>query len=167
PVDAASVRRNLIFCKTVLNVFAIGDGGVVSAAQYNQWLQDVERFEQACGSTPGGLHGEGGEPIPADYQHGMGVSGGTGGAPEVTTGDVEYALDEISKQRGLMSRPEIRASLAGMEQNLVDRMALREILKDRKLAEKLTPSAALVEQLLRQKGKLSGAALANAKVLIR
>lgn len=46
-------------------------------------------------------------------------------------------------------------------------MALREVLKDDQLASKLTPSMALVEQLLRDKANLSGNALKNAKNLIR
>lgn len=66
-----------------------------------------------------------------------------------------------------MSAPQIQASLSGMEKTLINRMALREVLKDSKLVEQLTPSMALVEQLLRDKGNLSGVALANAKRLIR
>jgi uncharacterized protein with von Willebrand factor type A (vWA) domain len=50
---------------------------------------------------------------------------------------------------------------------MIHRMDLREVLKDRSLAEKLTPSMALVEQLLWDKGNLNGEALANAKRLIR
>jgi hypothetical protein len=46
-------------------------------------------------------------------------------------------------------------------------MDLRELLADRQLAERLTPSMALIEQMLWDKGNLSGVALANAKRLIR
>jgi hypothetical protein len=46
-------------------------------------------------------------------------------------------------------------------------MRLREVLADPHLAAQLTPSMSLVEQLLRDKGNLSGLALANAKALIR
>ncbi len=46
---------------------------------------------------------------------------------------------------------------------MVQRMELREVLKDPKLAAKLTPSMALTEQLLRDKSNLSGVALATAK----
>ncbi|MFI5954428.1 VWA domain-containing protein [Cryptosporangium sp. NPDC051539] len=57
--------------------------------------------------------------------------------------------------------------LAGLEGDLVKRMALREVLADPKLAAKLSPSMSLIEQLLRDKSNLSGVALANAKSLIR
>ena len=46
-------------------------------------------------------------------------------------------------------------------------MHLREVLADPVLAAQLTPSMSLIEQLLRDKGNLSGVALANAKSLIR
>ncbi|MEV6162269.1 VWA domain-containing protein [Streptomyces sp. NPDC052052] len=57
--------------------------------------------------------------------------------------------------------------LSGIEADLVQRMHLREVLADPKLAARLTPSMSLIEQLLRDKGNLSGIALANAKSLIR
>lgn len=57
--------------------------------------------------------------------------------------------------------------LAAIEADLVGRMRLREVLADQALAARLTPSMSLIEQLLRDKGNLSGVALANAKSLIR
>ncbi|MFE6456468.1 VWA domain-containing protein [Streptomyces cinereoruber] len=57
--------------------------------------------------------------------------------------------------------------LGSLEADLVSRMRLREVLADPKLAARLTPSMSLIEQLLRDKGNLSGVALANAKSLIR
>ncbi|MEU2762163.1 VWA domain-containing protein [Streptomyces sp. NPDC007027] len=57
--------------------------------------------------------------------------------------------------------------LAAIEADLVGRMRLREVLADPALAARLTPSMSLIEQLLRDKGNLSGVALANAKSLIR
>ncbi len=57
--------------------------------------------------------------------------------------------------------------LAAIEADLVQRMHLREVLADPGLAAQLTPSMSLIEQLLRDKGNLSGVALANAKSLIR
>lgn len=62
---------------------------------------------------------------------------------------------------------ELGTVLAGVEGELVNRMALREVLADPALAAQLTPSMSLVEQLLRDKDNLSGVALANAKSLIR
>lgn len=67
----------------------------------------------------------------------------------------------------LIGEAELRTGLQGLEQDLVRRMALREVLADRKLAAQLTPSMALIEQLLRDKSDLSGEALRNAKSLIR
>lgn len=57
--------------------------------------------------------------------------------------------------------------LGSVEADLVRRMHLREVLADPALAARLTPSMSLIEQLLRDKGNLSGVALANAKSLIR
>lgn len=65
------------------------------------------------------------------------------------------------------SEAELRATLKAMEGELIDRMALREVLKDDRLALQLTPSMVLVEQLLRDKANLSGNALKNAKHLIQ
>ncbi|WP_225804732.1 VWA domain-containing protein [Streptomyces sp. NK15101] len=59
------------------------------------------------------------------------------------------------------------AELGAVEADLVHRMHLREVLADPALAARLTPSMSLIEQLLRDKGNLSGVALANAKALIR
>ncbi|WP_329031478.1 VWA domain-containing protein [Streptomyces sp. NBC_01725] len=63
--------------------------------------------------------------------------------------------------------PEIGPELGAIEADLVRRMHLREVLADPALASRLTPSMSLIEQLLRDKGNLSGVALANAKSLIR
>lgn len=169
PVDDASVRRTALYSKLLLNVFepAAGDG-TIEASQYSQWLEDVGAFEKALGYPPGELSGGGtpgrssGAPSPTAKD-----TPASGGGPEVTSGDLEMALGEIQRGRGLMSEPEIKAGIAGMEKRLVDRMALHEVLKDRALAEKLTPSMALTEQLLRHKGRLEGEALRNAKRLIR
>ncbi|WP_406277275.1 VWA domain-containing protein [Nocardia sp. NBC_00881] len=62
---------------------------------------------------------------------------------------------------------EVLGALAECEADLVARMRLREVLADSQLAGQLTPSMSLIEQLLRDKNNLSGAALANAKALIR
>lgn len=168
PVDDASLRRTALFCKLLLNVFAPSSGsGEISASQFSQWTEDVGAFERALGYAPGELFGEG-----APRRAGAPSAGGvdtkaTGVGPEVTKEDLELALGEIQKGRGLLAEPEIKAGLAGMESRLIGRMALHEVLKDRELAEKLTPSMALTEQLLRQKGKLEGEALRNAKRLIK
>lgn len=62
---------------------------------------------------------------------------------------------------------DIGPELGALEADLVRRMHLREVLADPALAARLTPSMSLIEQLLRDKGNLSGVALANAKSLIR
>ncbi|MFE5792980.1 VWA domain-containing protein [Streptomyces sp. NPDC056503] len=63
--------------------------------------------------------------------------------------------------------PGAELELGAVEADLVRRMHLREVLADPALAARLTPSMSLIEQLLRDKGNLSGIALANAKSLIR
>jgi Mg-chelatase subunit ChlD len=69
--------------------------------------------------------------------------------------------------RRLLSEEDLRRGFQGLEGELVRRMELREVLKDSRLAAKLSPSIALVEQLLADKANLSGVALENAKKLIR
>ena len=161
-IDDDQLRREVLFSKLLLDVFGQDPNQAVSAAQYAAWLDAVAAMERAFGLEPGQLH------------QGAGSSGGggrsrtgTGGGPEVTDGDVSQALDEIRRGRGLMSAPDIRNALQHTEKRLIDRMALREVLADRKLAERLQPSMALVEQLLRDKGNLKGEALRNAKSLIQ
>ncbi|MFD3536814.1 VWA domain-containing protein [Streptomyces sp. NPDC058664] len=68
---------------------------------------------------------------------------------------------------GAVAAGGLGAELGAVEADLVRRMHLREVLADPALAARLTPSMSLIEQLLRDKGNLSGVALANAKSLIR
>lgn len=164
PSAADRERMTLLYGKMLGNVFGAGAGAsTVSAAAYQQWRDDVGRFERALGYRSGGLLAGGG---------GAGGSGDrdprvSGGAPDVSDEELREALDELRAGRGLMSEPEIKNSLAAVEKSLVNRMALREVLKDKALAEKLTPSMALVEEILRDKGNLSGVALDNARRIVR
>lgn len=151
PDDA--LVRSLLVLKAVRNVFGAGAGEAVSAEEFARWQQDVRSLEGAFGLMPGALLG--------------GRGTGTGGGPAAHHGDVETALSEISKGRGLLSTADIKAGLQGMEKRLIDKMALPELLKDPKLSARLTPSMALTEQLLRSKGALDGPALGQAKKLIR
>lgn len=155
PDDESSCEpeRRLLFLKSVVNVFGGQGDTTISAEDYSRWMSDVRTFEDACGYSPGTL------------LHGRGT--GTGGGAATTGGEVEDALSEMAKGRGLLSEPEIQAGLRGIEKRLIDRMALAEVLADSRLAKEITPSMAMVEQLLWQKGGLSGVALANAKTLIR
>ena len=147
-------RGAMLFLKAVRNVFAGGPlrQSSVTAAEYSQWLDDVKGFEAAAGYAPGAL------------LHGRGTA--TADRSPTTHADVAHALAELEAGRGLLSEPELKAGLQRVEKQLIDRMALREVLADPKLAASLTPSMALTEQLLREKGHLSGPALATAKRLI-
>jgi hypothetical protein len=90
---------------------------------------------------------------------------GTGSGP-VTAGQLaRWQSDAGWLERALGEKP--GSELAAIEADLVRRMHLREVLADPVLAARLTPSMSLIEQLLRDKGNLSGVALANAKALIR
>ena len=62
---------------------------------------------------------------------------------------------------------EIQRAIKSLENDLIKRMALRELLQDNRLAAQLQPSMGLIEQLLRDKANLSGNALMNAKRLIQ
>ena len=147
----AQLKRTVLYLKGVLNVFGRVGGESVTAEEYARWLDDVRAFERASGYKPGSL------------MRGQ----GSGGGRATTSDEVDEALHEIGKGGGLMSEPEIQAGLRGIEKRLIDRMHLREVLADAKLAAKLTPSMALTAQLLRDKDPLDGAALRNAKILIK
>ena len=136
---ADRLRRTLVLSKLLLNAFGPAtQTKTVTAQQYSQWTQDLGRLEEAFGYPQGALRGRGG-------------SGGTG----------------PGGGRRLLSEEDLRRGFQGLEAELVRRMELREVLKDSRLASKLQPSIALVEQLLADKANLSGVALDNAKKLIR
>jgi hypothetical protein len=142
--DEGSPRRALCYSKLLLNVFGPNTmSGNVTAQQYAQWCQDVARFEECFGYAPGSLRGK---------------RGGTAGGPGASTAGTGAGH--------LISEEQLQAGLKAMEGDLIKRMALREVLKDNQMAARLTPSMPLIEQLLRDKGNLSGNALKNAKALI-
>jgi Mg-chelatase subunit ChlD len=138
-------RRALCYSKLLLNVFGPNTmSASVTAQQYAQWCKDVARFEECFGYAPGTLRGK------------RGGAAGTPGASTTGTG-----------AGSLISEEQLQAGLKAMEGDLIKRMALREVLKDDQMAARLTPSMPLVEQLLRDKGNLSGNALKNARALIQ
>jgi VWA domain containing CoxE-like protein len=146
---AAEVRRAALVSKVLLNVFATGSGAV-TAGQLARWQSDARWLERALGCRPGELCG--GRAGRGTVAPGAGPAGtgGRGMAPD---------LSQLI--------PAIGPELSAIEADLVKRMHLREVLADPVLAAQLTPSMSLIEQLLRDKGNLSGVALANAKALIR
>jgi VWA domain containing CoxE-like protein len=152
PPDDA-LTRALLVLKAIRNVFGAGGGETVTAEEYTRWQRDVNAMELAFGLAPGALSGR--------------STTGSGGGPGAGRTEVEQALAEIGRGRGLLAEAEIRSGLRGMEKRLIDKMALPELLKDPKLAQQLTPSMALTEQLLRSKDLLEGPALGQAKALIR
>jgi hypothetical protein len=94
----------------------------------------------------------------------------------LATGSGPVTADQLSRwqadkgwlERALGCEPgQLPDDVKDIEADLVRRMHLREVLADPALAGQLTPSMSLIEQLLRDKGNLSGVALANAKSLIR
>jgi hypothetical protein len=145
---AAEVRRAALVSKVLLNVFATGNG-TVTAGQLARWQADAGWLERAFGCAPGELRG------------GRAAGGGGRGVSPYGSGGGGRTPD--------LSRlvPAIGPELGAIEADLVKRMHLREVLADPQLASQLTPSMSLIEQLLRDKGNLSGLALANAKALIR
>lgn len=153
PADADGVRRQLVYLRAALDVFGGALPEQVTAEQYGAWLESVRAFEHVSGLPPGRLL--------------VGRGAGTGGGPAPTADDLTDALGEIAKGRGLMSAPELEAGARAIEKRHLERMALAEVLKDKRLAAQLRPSMAIVEQLLRQKDHLSGEALANARRIIR
>lgn len=162
----AEVRRAALASKVLLNVFDTGSGAV-TAGQLARWQSDAGWLEAALGCQPGGLRGgrgggHGGRSgRPGGAASGPGTGGGGPGVSPFGTGGGGTAPD-LSQLI-----PAIGPELGAIEADLVKRMHLREVLADPKLAAQLTPSMSLIEQLLRDKGNLSGVALANAKSLIR
>ncbi|MFB8791163.1 MAG: VWA domain-containing protein [Potamolinea sp.] len=142
PESEDTLRRALVFSKLLLNSFGPNtQSSVVTAQQYAQWLKDISYLEKVLGYSPGSLRGQ--KPC-------NGGGGGTGKGGGFT-----------------ISQEQLSTTLKAMESELIERMALREVLKDDQLANQLTPSMALVEQLLRDKANLSGNSLKNAKRLIQ
>lgn len=143
------VPHTLAFSKLMLNVFGpMARAARISATQYHQWLDDVAAFERYLGFEPGGLHsGSGGGRGPGAGGAGRGL--GPGG------------------NRKLVDDEQIREEMRAMESDLIKRMDLREILQDDALASKITPTLAVVEQLLYDKSNLSGNALKNARALVK
>ncbi|BAY07147.1 VWA domain-containing protein [Calothrix sp. NIES-2098] len=157
--ETATLRRGLVFSKLLLNAFGPNtQTGVVTAQQYAQWLKDVGFLEKALGCQPGSLrgHGPGIGKNPGQQNQGQGSSQSGGMGAGLGTGGGFTITEE-----------QLRATLKALEGELIHRMALHEVLKDDRLASQLTPSMALVEQLLREKANLSGNALKNAKRLIQ
>ncbi|GAA5529363.1 VWA domain-containing protein [Herpetosiphon gulosus] len=147
--DPTILRRSLIISKLLLNVFGPQtQKRSISAAEYAQWLKDVAHLERCLGFQPGALRqsqpGQGQASQPGGLQGGQGIGSGFN-----------------------LSEEELRQVIQGLEKDLIKRMALREVLQDNRLAAQLTPSMAVVEQLLRDKSHLSGNALINAKRLIK
>jgi hypothetical protein len=145
PTDLQGVvQRALVVSKLLLNAFGPNTQGSVTAQGYGAWAKDVEWLEGALGLPPGSLRTPGGS---------SSTSGGAAGGGGVAT-------------RPPIGDDELRAGLSMLEADMIHRMDLREVLKDPALAERLTPSMALVEQLLWDKGNLTGSALISAKKLI-
>ncbi|HEY2341491.1 MAG TPA: VWA domain-containing protein, partial [Chthoniobacteraceae bacterium] len=151
PIELSSsdLVRTLVYSKVLLNVFGPNTRSPqCSAQQYAQWLKDVEALEGCLGFAPGRLRGGGGTadgtPMP-----GGGPGGGAGG------------------NRQLIDDARLREELQAMESDIIQRMDLLEVLSDDNLAKCITPTAAVVEQLMHLKTKLSGKALGHARALIR
>jgi hypothetical protein len=126
-----TLRRALVFSKLLLNTFGPNtQSNVVTAEQYAQWLKDIGYLEQALGYCPGGLRGK-------QSGGGQGQSSGAGGQGlKSTPGGREGGSG--TGEGFIISEEQLRATLQALEGELIDRMALREVLKDDQLAAKLT-----------------------------
>lgn len=170
--ETETLRRALIFSKLLLNAFGPNtQTSVVTAQQYAEWLKDVGYLERAMGYQPGTLQGR--RPGGAT---GIGTTGTTGATPSHSgsggtdaggSGQGGSGAGGSAGSGFSVSEEQLQATLKALEGDLIDRMALREVLQDDELAAQLTPSMPLMEQLLRDKANLSGNALKNAKRLIQ
>ncbi len=160
--ESQTLRRGLIFGKLMLNAFGPNtQTPTCTAQQYAQWLKDVEHLERALGCAKGSLRGGGSGMKPGTGQsQGAKGNGGTGGSGSEGAGTMPGSGFDIPLE-------EIRRALAGLDKDLIERMALRELLSDDKLAQQIQPSMAIVEQILRDKSNLSGVALNHARRIVR
>ncbi|GAA6621899.1 VWA domain-containing protein [Scytonema sp. NUACC26] len=157
--DTTTLRRALVFSKLLLNAFGPNtQSSVITAQQYAQWLKDVGYLEKALGYAPGGLRGQ---------KPGMSAGAGSGKDKDGAGSGAGMGAGLGVGEGFSVDEQQLRTTLKAMESELIERMALREVLKDDRLASQLTPSMALVEQLLRDKAHLSGNSLKNAKRLIQ
>ena len=168
PPNEIMLRRGLIISKLLLNVFGPNtQQNTVTAAQYAQWLKDVAHLERCLGFAPGSLRvgGTGGMGTENPSANGQGNNdGGQSGRPRQS----EEGGAGLGTGSGFdIDEHDLSEVIQGLEKDLIQRMALREVLKDNKLANQLAPSMPLVEQLLRDKAHLSGSALNNAKRIIQ
>jgi len=157
--DEDALRRQALLLKLIGNCFGGPRGESTTASQLSAWQQDVSLYERAMGLARGQLLAGRAGAVRSPTGH--------GGGPRLGEEDVAEAMAQIDQGRGAMSLPDLSAHLVGVEKSIIDRMALREVLKDPELASKLTPSMALTEHLLRDKEHLEGPALRHAKELIR
>jgi Mg-chelatase subunit ChlD len=158
PLTDGDLRRDLVYSKMLLNVFGPNTlTNTVSAEQFNQWCRDVARLEACFGQPPGGLRGQGGGAKP-------GSCDGQGDGDQQMAGE---SGSGVSGRGPRIDDEQLHESLSALEGDLIRRMALREVLADDALSARLTPSMSLVEQLLLDKGNLSGKALDNARRLIQ
>ncbi len=148
-IDEDALRRAALYAKLLLNVFnpVPGHNTPVSADEYSQWGEDVGYFERACGLQPGELR---------DQERGASGEGGTG-AGQGSGGGAGVGFSE----------EEMRRRLGATEDDLIERMELIELLEDDELAEEISPSMTVVEQILRDKNHLSDEAMERAKALVR
>jgi hypothetical protein len=184
--ETATLRRGLLVSKVMINVFGPNTQSQrISATQYAQWLKDVERLEQAMGCKRGELRKGGGSSGSSEGdgegdqdQAGSGgqsngkqsrnqQSGGGGGSGE-QDGRPEGLEGGSGAGHGFDFSPqEIKQALASIEDDLIKKMALREILGDNNLARQLQPSMGVLEEILRDKSNLSGIALENARRIVQ
>jgi hypothetical protein len=132
-------------------------------------LKDVEHLERCLGYQPGTLRrgGQSGQSSSGGSGRNGSGSTGKGGILRPGMGSGDSGAGYGTGEGFLITDEDLRDAISGMEKDLIDRMQLREVLKDDKLANQLVPSMSLVEQLLRDKSNLSGNALNNAKRIIR
>jgi hypothetical protein len=174
--ETGTLRRGLIFSKLLLNAFGPNtQTNPCTAQQYSQWIQDVEHLERALGCPKGSLRGN----APLQGTSGQGKEqGNQNGKTGSENGKGNGREGEESQPGGReggtgigsgfnIPLEEIQRAIKSLENDLIKRMALRELLQDDRLAAQMQPSMGLVEQILRDKANLSGNALKNAKRLIQ
>ncbi|WP_430673903.1 VWA domain-containing protein [Leptolyngbya sp. AN10] len=138
-----------------MNLSSESSGSSVTAQAFQQWQQDCQQLENALPSSK--LEVEDAiEPasIPEDESEVSGIGGSLEPSPKVRPD-----FDQIQAQ--------IREALKRIEEDLIQRMDVLELLKDDQLANHIEPSMAMIEKLLHLHNRLDPELLQNAKALIK
>ncbi len=170
-----SVADRLVRSKLIKDVFRSSLKSQVNAEDYSQWKRNKELIDKMYNDRQNEFDGG----IVDDQSHkmhptdlsigqGMGIENADGDATASGT-NMSFAPGGAGNERGQgfsIDRNELENVFDLVERDMIKKMEIMELLKDEQLAEKISPSIGIVEQLLHNKDYLPPEALNNAKKII-